>query len=96
MGDLLSALLAKIDMKKVLDTRKKKERYEGLKDVETHKKFNFLYSPFSFFSVDTSSQLHGCPPFLLKKESISVFYVFFENRCSKMVKSSMFNVTFFV
>ena len=35
-------------------------------------------------------QLHGCPPILLKKESISVFYVFFENRCFEMVKSSIF------
>ena len=40
MGDLVSALLEKMLMKKVLDTRKKKERYEGLKDVETHKKIN--------------------------------------------------------
>ena len=38
MGDLVSALLEKTLMKKVLDTRKKKERYDGLKDVETHKK----------------------------------------------------------
>ena len=36
------------------------------------------------------SQLHGCPPILLKKEYISVFYVFFENRCFEMVKSSIF------
>ena len=36
------------------------------------------------------SRLHRCPPILWKKESISVFYVFSENRCFKMVKSSMF------
>ena len=48
VGDLLSALLPKIDMKKVLDTRKKKERYEGLKDVETHKKlFQVVFGIYS-------------------------------------------------
>ena len=36
------------------------------------------------------SRLHRCPPILWKKESISVFYVVFENRCFEMVKSSMF------
>ena len=44
MGDLVSALLEKSEIKKCLIREKKKERYDGLKDVETHKKI--FESPF--------------------------------------------------